>query len=116
MKTSEMESVNIDTLAKSIGMHPITCPHCAKKFPMDKMIDALFQRIIEAANEGKRVLVNGFGLFFVKHLKGHSIVTKPTKGHAVFSDINLLHFRQSVSTRKALNPDRVALKKKGAKP
>jgi nucleoid DNA-binding protein len=109
-----MESVNIDVVAKSVGMNPVTCPHCARKFSMDDMINLLFQKIVELAAAGKRIHIRSFGLFYMNTLKGHSIDTIATDGPVKFQDVNLLRFRQSKSTKEALNVDR-AQRKEAAK-
>ena len=54
----------IADVAKTAGLHPLTCPHCGRRIGTGiRVFESLFRAILQHVKRGEEVRVRGFGTF-----------------------------------------------------
>jgi hypothetical protein len=99
---------NISTAARQAGVNNIECPACKRTFNTAKLLERVFQGILQLALDGEVVNVPRFGQFRPMLLRGRSNKTPlmdSIGGAATWGDRIVLKFKQSAHTRRFMNPD-----------
>lgn len=60
-----MKSINLEKLAKRVGLYKFSCPKCGKEQKGMPALRALFNLILAEAGKGKKVIILGFGNFLL---------------------------------------------------
>lgn len=80
-------------------------PHLFQR-DVERIVNVIFDEIISALSEGKRVELRGFGAFTVKHRAARQ-GRNPRTGESVFVDEKYLpFFKAGKELRERLNADR----------